>query len=391
MSDKYSFENKKILVLTSSYPFHSEDYHALFVHEMNQALLQMKASHITVLTPLVPDAKRHEYIDNIEIKRFSYLGFDEKTSNPTGSDGIVENIKAKPYLMMLLPSLFLAFLHHAHKESLRHDLIISHWLLPSGLIGSFFRLPHLALAHGSEVQLLTKLPLKRQILIQILKHSQIHSTSAFLDKKLKKILNDSHYSEQLELTRLGIWSDQKIAQDRLQYRKEETFQLLFMGRILRSKGIERLLKLLPLLRNCSLTFVGDGRDLSWLRQEIAKQQLPARAIGSLRGQEKAQILAQSHLFLFLPEESHHENLPISLLESLAYGLPPLSLDKGGITEILTHHYNSIIIKNNDLQDIAQKITVLQNDPSFWSQLSQNAFLSVQSFQWTKQIERFQGK
>src|SRR5262249_32427996 len=46
----------------------------------------------------------------------------------------------------------------ARAAARRWDAVVSHWLLPSGAVGLSLGLPHLAIAHGSDVRLLRRLP-----------------------------------------------------------------------------------------------------------------------------------------------------------------------------------------------------------------------------------------
>ena len=48
------------------------------------------------------------------------------------------------------------------------DAVLSHWLVPSALIGSTLGLPHVAVAHGGDIRVLNTLPKLRRALVDSL-------------------------------------------------------------------------------------------------------------------------------------------------------------------------------------------------------------------------------
>ena len=90
-------------------------------------------------------------------------------------------------------------------------------------------------------------------------------------------------------------------------------------------------------------------------------------------------------------------MPVSILEMMALGLPIVSTDVGGIPFILKDGKNSLLVKNNDDQNMASKIEYLINNPSFACKIAMKAFEDSKSFstdrvipEWSKIIKKYSG-
>ena len=62
--------------------------------------------------------------------------------------------------------------------------------------------------------------------------------------------------------------------------------------------------------------------------------------------------------------SHFEGFPMVLLESTSYGLAPISFDiKTGPSDIIAHNQSGFLVRDDDLQDYADKLITLMSDES----------------------------
>ena len=110
-------------------------------------------------------------------------------------------------------------------------------------------------------------------------------------------------------------------------------RLLFVGTVMRHKGLERLLDALAPLQGWSLDVAGsltaDPDHASRLR---ARAPSYVRWHGELRGEALWELYRRSHLFV-LP--SDREAYSLACLEALGFGLPVLVTDRGGMREMIT--------------------------------------------------------
>ena len=115
-------------------------------------------------------------------------------------------------------------------------------------------------------------------------------------------------------------------------------------------------------------------------------------LGYLSKTEWIKISRDHDIFI---NTSKIDNMPVSIIEMMALGLPIVSTDVGGIPFILEHGKNSLLVKNNDVQNMAYQIKYLIDKPYFASQISMRAFEDSKSFstdlvipEWSKIINQY---
>jgi glycosyltransferase involved in cell wall biosynthesis len=117
----------KVLVLTTSYPPHGGSFVAASVEGA-----RARGIDVEVVSP----------------SSFRHFGI-------AGGHGIVGNLRARPWLVALLPLFFWNF----RRAAARHDadLVHAHWLV-SGLVAATLRRPYVVQPWGTDVALLGRLP-----------------------------------------------------------------------------------------------------------------------------------------------------------------------------------------------------------------------------------------
>lgn len=153
-----------------------------------------------------------------------------------------------------------------------------------------------------------------------------------------------------------------------------TPRILFLSNLLTGKGILVLLDALGLLEKKGLRFDcalvgGETQDFDTLRLEEAVRQRELEGcvhyLGRKEGEDKAACLERADLFV-LP--SLDECFPLVLLEAMAHGLPCISTDEGGITDIIDDGVTGLIARKRDPADLAEKIGALLEDASLRRQM-----------------------
>ncbi|MBL7817959.1 MAG: glycosyltransferase [Saprospiraceae bacterium] len=124
------------------------------------------------------------------------------------------------------------------------------------------------------------------------------------------------------------------------------FRFVTVGRLTKSKGIDRLLRVLHRL-DAAFVFdiVGDGQEMDNLKALADNLGIKekVRFHGAL--DNPFPLVAQADVFLF---GSHHEGFPNVLIEAGACGTPVVSFDcKGGINEIIEQGENGFMVAHND--------------------------------------------
>jgi len=149
-----------------------------------------------------------------------------------------------------------------------------------------------------------------------------------------------------------------------EHKKHKKLTFLFLGKIEKLKGIYDLLTVIAknkkLLGNKILLRIGGYGEIKQLEQFIANKNLSKTVtfLGWVSGYKKIEELNNADVFI-LP--SYNEGLPISILESLSYGLPVISTPVGGISEIVHSGKNGILVTPGNLEEIKNSLLFFVNN------------------------------
>ena len=107
--------------------------------------------------------------------------------------------------------------------------------------------------------------------------------------------------------------------------------------------------------------------------------------GVVAGDQKTALFRRCQVFV-LP--SLYEGLPISLLETMSYGLVPVVTDVGSITENVDDGVNGLLIKTKDTASIITAVDRLLHDRAALQKMSAAARQTIVTrLQPTKYIEQ----
>jgi glycosyltransferase involved in cell wall biosynthesis len=174
---------------------------------------------------------------------------------------------------------------------------------------------------------------------------------------------------------------------------EAQVNLLWIGRILPRKGLNLAIQTvskLPSDFNFHLYVVGDGPLMNKAKEQVTSLGLQSKVtfVGKLPYDELKPIFEKSHLLLF---PSLIDSCPMQVFESMAFGLPVVSLDHQGMHDQISEH-TGIKVAVSDTQDypvqLAKAVQELTGDPERYHRLSQNAYEFGQQQLWSKRIKDF---
>ena len=140
-------------------------------------------------------------------------------------------------------------------------------------------------------------------------------------------------------------------------RKDDVFTFVFVGRIVRDKGINELCQALALLSGIApvrLLLVGPYEDdldpISQPSKDIIENNSSVEYLGSKYGDELLACYAAADCFVF---PSYREGFPNTVLEAGAMGLPSIVTDINGSREIIVQGGNGVIIPPKDADALYQ--------------------------------------
>jgi L-malate glycosyltransferase len=128
-----------------------------------------------------------------------------------------------------------------------------------------------------------------------------------------------------------------------------------------------------------LWVVGEGPQENAIRRLIAEL--------DLKGVEVAGRVTRENIGRFydkadiLVNASRVDNMPVSILEAFASGLPVVTTDAGGIPYIVRHEQTGLVSNTEDWRQLAANVIRLLQDPTLVRRLTENAYQQSFTYHW----------
>jgi glycosyltransferase involved in cell wall biosynthesis len=209
----------------------------------------------------------------------------------------------------------------------------------------------------------------------------------------KTLVPSEHSRKQLELKgykNLGIWSRGiDTGKFNAGFRSTEVrnglgtgdkFAFLYVGRLSAEKGLHMLLHAIGEINNlfpgrAVFIFTGDGPYADNIKQAGFENVIMT---GFKRAKELSEIYASCDCFAFPSGTETFGNTP---LEAMASGLPVAGVKSGGITDFLTHNYNSLLSEDGDNEAFTQNLISIMESQELKRELSINAVKTALTRDW----------
>ena len=149
--------------------------------------------------------------------------------------------------------------------------------------------------------------------------------------------------------------------------------LVYMGRVSYEKSIDQVIKAVSLVAkeipDIKLVVVGDGPERTRLEKLAGHLRIRNNVLftGMKHNQELVKTLQANDVFL---TASKSENMPLSVLEAMATGLPVIAADALGIPEIVKDNVNGFLTPPEQPEIMAEKITELINNDDLLKKFSE---------------------
>lgn len=169
------------------------------------------------------------------------------------------------------------------------------------------------------------------------------------------------------------------------YRRREPLR----PRILSTRNFEPLYNVGCVLRafahiqarhpDATLTLVGDGSQNERLRVQASKLSLQhVTFVGRVAPSEIQRYYADADIYLQAPSI---DNMPLSVLEAFASGMPVVSTRVGGVPAILRDGIDGLLAPDDDDQALATQVLRLLDEPEYGQQLAAAAHGSLSAYEW----------
>ncbi|MBT8324668.1 MAG: glycosyltransferase family 4 protein [Winogradskyella sp.] len=129
-----------------------------------------------------------------------------------------------------------------------------------------------------------------------------------------------------------------------------------------------------------LTMVGPDPNNKFeeLKETIKNQKLRIEYKGKLKQEEWHKLSAGHNIFI---NTSNFDNMPITLIEVMALGLPIVSTNVGGIPYLIEDGSEGLLCNKNDAFTMANCIKKIHKNPDLRQSLIINARAKAESFSW----------
>lgn len=324
------------------------------------------------------------------MKRILYIGNKLATKNRTVSSidvlGVLleqENYRLyyasskKNKLFRLIDMLFSCFKYRNKADLVLIDTYSTqnfYYALSVSQLCRAFALPYIPILHGGNLE--NRLKNNLNSCKKIFNHAQINvSPSVFLKtifedngfhniKYIPNVIEINRYSYQkrsnLQPKLLWVRSFAKI------YNPKMAVAVL---KILKEQGIEG-----------SLCMIGPDKDGSMMEAKLLADELGMKIKfpGKL---EKASWIDISKEYDIFINTTNFDNMPVSVIEAMALGLPVVSTNVGGIPYLLDDTKDSLLVEKGNAVQMATSIKTLLESPSLVMELTENARKKAESFDW----------
>jgi glycosyltransferase involved in cell wall biosynthesis len=390
----------KVLFVVTAYPRHEADVITPWMGETIERL-RKSGTRVEVLAPSYRGGGATS-IDGIKIHRFRYAPAPLETL--THDVPAMERIRRNPAFAALLPLYVAAGSRAARRIARSGDFDVVHvfWPIPHGIFG-------VAARNGSRAALVSTFfsaelmwrgatrKIFAPILREIVDSSDVITViSTYTGQKLRDYVGDV----KTVMIPFGAAAVSHAAGGVSRLRKSgDPFELLFVGRLVKRKGVDVLLRAVKILESDSrltVRIVGGGPELDELRllskalgvdrQVTFDGVVTAARIDELFRQCDALVLPA-----IITESGDTEGLGVVLIEAMGYGKPVIASAAGGIVDIVKADETGLLVAPGDPKSLADAITHAMNQPDELRLLAERgAAFAGRAFGWDAIVDKLSG-
>lgn len=130
----------------------------------------------------------------------------------------------------------------------------------------------------------------------------------------------------------------------------------------------------------SLCMVGPDKDGSLNEAKIYASDcdVDVRFTGKLSKEDWIKISEDFNIFI---NTTDFDNMPVSVIEAMAIGLPIISTNVGGLPFLIENEKDGLLIDPNDALLFVEKIKQIIENPEMGNNLAANARIKIEQFDW----------
>ena len=381
----------RVLHIVTAYPRYPGDPIVPWLTELIRHL-QARGVNAEIFTSAYRGGGNRTY-DGVTVHRFRYM--PSRWERLTHEENAADRAGRSPFFA-LASLAYLAAGMRAIRSLVRrerYDVIHVHWPVPHALFGVAAQgasgAPMVTTYYGAELRLAARSALFTRVLrmgaarsarnVAISRH-----TAADLARLTGVVADVIPYSvaftPHLDSTR----------------HDDESFTVLFVGRLVERKGVAVLLEAWARagLPNARLIVVGDGPDRAMLEARAASLGVTSTVEfrGRVSDSELAAAYSAADLFVLpavLDSRGDTEGLGVVLLEAMAARVPVLASAAGGISDIVVDGESGLLVPPGDVEALAGALQRLAGDAGLRARLAAGGAARVRDqFSWDAIADRW---
>lgn len=243
-------------------------------------------------------------------------------------------------------------------------------------------LPYITTLHGTDITLVGKDPSFEPVIRFSLNNSDLitavskslkkETLQTFkIDNNIEVIYNFIDFNKMQEI--------RKSAKCCLSNKEKNEKILMHISNFRKVKRVDDVVKIFAIVRkkiNSKLVLIGDGPEKPYIEKLARNLNVYKDVIFTGKISNPLEILASADVFL-LPSET--ESFGLSALEAMAMGVPVISSNSGGITEVNIHGKTGFTYKVGDVQSMAKCVIDLLTNEKKLNELKNNAIVQARKF------------
>lgn len=380
----------RIAVLGSTYPRTPSDHEVPWLREWVKRLAA-REYEVLVIAPAYQGLDDH-VIDGVPVRRFRYA--PGRWEILTHGEGAPNKLKKNPILKLLTLSYLMAGVFAVWKicRQERIDILHVHWpfphwlmaLLPARLNGV------VSTCHSAEFALAAPSKLACSLLAANLRQSDaIMANSAHTAKLVRDLAGLT--------ARIIPWGATIKLSSQEKVIPQEVPLLLFSGRLIERKGVNFLLRAMPLIlahRKVRLVITGDGHcRAEWenLARELGLHESVTFA-GFVSNDELSSLFRSCSVYVhpaIYDSKGDTEGQGVVLVEALSNWRPVVASKVGGIVDVIKDGETGLLVPEKNPEAIAKAVLRLLENPEYATRLGEQGYAYVRDyFDWDRIMDQY---
>ena len=352
----------KVGLLTTGFPRFEGDHAGAFLLTLARGLVA-EGHTVRVLAPEPGAARERPRWQGVEVQWVPYAR-PRALQRTFYRAGAPDNLRTHPWRWAGAATFTGSLLRVARRALDECDTLVSSWAVPSGWVASAVAegRDHLAICHATDIRWLQRAPgggaLARQIAAgatSLWFLSPSHRDRFFDAAKLDPSTTASHTGP------MPIERAIEPEQTRGELRRSlgiDRFTLLFLGRLVRVKGVDQLLRAAARVREpIHVRIAGDGPERRPLMKLARRLGVDATFEGWVAGARKESLLRACDAIV-VPSRPR-DGLPTVLFEARARALPIIASRVGAIQETFETDTRTRLVPPDDPMALSEAIRSLQ--------------------------------